>query len=80
MYEVNKFRLIGLVLLLCVLTGVVAAVITHRVGIDPRSFGAQLFGLAMVLCVVMPLNMFIQRRVRKGGFRWLRQSRSLGDS
>jgi len=79
-YEVNKMRLIAVVLVLCVLIGIVAAMITHWVGINPRSFGAQLFGLAMVLSVVMPLNMFIQRRVRKGGFRWLRQTPSVEES
>ncbi len=66
--------MLAVVLVLCVLTGIVAAIITHRVGIDPLSFGAQLFGIAMVLSIVMPLNMIIQKRVRRGDFRWLRKS------
>lgn len=74
MYEVNKIRLLLLILVLCVITGVVAALITQHLKINPRSIGAQAFGLSLIMGIVLPLKMVIQRRVRSGGIRWLRKS------
>ncbi len=73
MYEINKIRLLLLVVVLCLLTGLVAALITQRLNIDPRSFGAQAFGLSLILGVVLPLKMTLERKVRQGGCRWLRK-------
>lgn len=75
-FTVHRFRLALILIVLCFLTGWIAALITDRIGIAPMSFAAQAFGISMILAVVTPTYSLLSRCVRNGRCRWLRSGKS----